>query len=187
MAGIGENQSGRPSHINWSPASFDRRVCRRSFPQAIILDSTATDESFRWQDASVAWPFRQLRQEAVPRRVARPAPGVSPDPNRCARRRRDRPRRNPSPLHAATPRIFKFFDDMVDHCCYAWNRLIGQPWKIMSIARRDWVAGRQGREAHHPVLPNREAAPPRTLSGDRGEVEKIQDRRAHGGGAIEFC
>jgi hypothetical protein len=27
-----------------------------------------------------------------------------------------------------------------DHCCYAWNTLIDQPWKIMSIARRDWAA-----------------------------------------------
>jgi hypothetical protein len=31
-------------------------------------------------------------------------------------------------------RIFKSFDDIVDHCCYAWNTLIEQPWKIMSIA-----------------------------------------------------
>ena len=39
-------------------------------------------------------------------------------------------------------RIFKSFDEIVDHCCYAWNTLIDQPWKIMSIARRDWaVAG----------------------------------------------
>jgi DDE superfamily endonuclease len=37
-------------------------------------------------------------------------------------------------------RIFKSFDDIVDHCCYAWNTLIDQPWKIMSIARRDWTA-----------------------------------------------
>ena len=36
-------------------------------------------------------------------------------------------------------RIFKSFDD-IDHCCYAWNTLIDQPWKIMSIARRDWAA-----------------------------------------------
>jgi hypothetical protein len=35
-------------------------------------------------------------------------------------------------------RIFKSFD-IVDHCCYAWNTLIEQPWKIMSIARRDWA------------------------------------------------
>jgi len=28
---------------------------------------------------------------------------------------------------------------IVDHCCYAWNTLIDQPWKIMSIARRDWA------------------------------------------------
>jgi DDE superfamily endonuclease len=25
-------------------------------------------------------------------------------------------------------RIFKSFDDIVDHCCYAWNTLIDQPW-----------------------------------------------------------
>ena len=25
--------------------------------------------------------------------------------------------------------IFKSFDDIVDHCCYAWNTLIDQPWK----------------------------------------------------------
>src|SRR4029077_4850589 len=36
-------------------------------------------------------------------------------------------------------RVFKSFDDIVDHCCYAWNTLIGQPWKIMSIARREWA------------------------------------------------
>ena len=34
---------------------------------------------------------------------------------------------------------FKFYDDIVDHCCYAWNTLIDQPWKIMSIALRDWA------------------------------------------------
>jgi hypothetical protein len=27
-----------------------------------------------------------------------------------------------------------------DHCCYAWNTLIERPWKIMSIAHRDWAA-----------------------------------------------
>jgi hypothetical protein len=37
-------------------------------------------------------------------------------------------------------RIFKSFDDIVDHCCYAWNTLTDQPWKIISIARRDWAA-----------------------------------------------
>jgi transposase len=36
-------------------------------------------------------------------------------------------------------RVFKSFDDIVDHCCYAWNTLIDQPWKIMSIAKRDWA------------------------------------------------
>ncbi|MGY4319427.1 transposase [Bradyrhizobium sp. JR3.5] len=36
-------------------------------------------------------------------------------------------------------RVFKSYDNIVDHCCYAWNTLIDQPWKIMSIARRDWA------------------------------------------------
>jgi hypothetical protein len=44
----------------------------------------------------------------------------------------------------------------------------------MSIARRDWVAGRQGGEAHRPVLPNRKAAAPRTLSGGRGRSKKFK-------------
>jgi transposase len=38
-------------------------------------------------------------------------------------------------------RIFKSYKDIVDHCCYAWNRLIEQPWKIMSIGTRDWACG----------------------------------------------
>jgi hypothetical protein len=33
-------------------------------------------------------------------------------------------------------RIFKSFDDIVDHCCDAWNKLIDQPWRIMSIGMR---------------------------------------------------
>jgi len=37
-------------------------------------------------------------------------------------------------------RIFKFFDNIVDQYCYALNTLIDQPWKIISIARRDWAA-----------------------------------------------
>jgi hypothetical protein len=36
-------------------------------------------------------------------------------------------------------RIFKSYDDIVDHCCEARNTLIDQPWKIISIATRDWA------------------------------------------------
>lgn len=36
-------------------------------------------------------------------------------------------------------RIFKSFNDIVDHCCYSWNTLVNQPWKIMSLALRDWA------------------------------------------------
>ena len=36
-------------------------------------------------------------------------------------------------------RVFTSYDDIVDHCCFAWNKLIDQPWKIMSIGMRDWA------------------------------------------------
>ena len=36
-------------------------------------------------------------------------------------------------------RVFQCFDDIVGHCCDAWNKLINQPWKIMSLARRSWA------------------------------------------------
>lgn len=38
-------------------------------------------------------------------------------------------------------RIFRSYDDIVDHCCHAWNKLIDQPWRIMSIGMRDWAHG----------------------------------------------
>jgi len=33
-------------------------------------------------------------------------------------------------------RVFRNHDDIVDQYCHAWNRLISQPWCIMSIALR---------------------------------------------------
>ena len=36
-------------------------------------------------------------------------------------------------------RIFKPYQDILDHCCYAWNKLTDQPWLIMSIGTRQWV------------------------------------------------
>ena len=38
-------------------------------------------------------------------------------------------------------RVFTSYDNIVDHCCHAWNRLVEQPWKIMSIGSRDWAQG----------------------------------------------
>jgi hypothetical protein len=31
------------------------------------------------------------------------------------------------------------YDDIVDHCCAAWYKLIDQPWRIMSIGLHDWA------------------------------------------------
>ena len=36
-------------------------------------------------------------------------------------------------------RVFKSYDDLVDHCCEAWNNLGDNPWRIMSIGLRQWA------------------------------------------------
>ena len=38
-------------------------------------------------------------------------------------------------------RVFRSYDDILEHCCYAWNKLVDQPWTIMSIGLRDWAHG----------------------------------------------
>jgi transposase len=38
-------------------------------------------------------------------------------------------------------RIFQSYGTILDHCCEAWNKLIGQPWRILSIGMRDWAHG----------------------------------------------
>ena len=40
-------------------------------------------------------------------------------------------------------RVFATYDDIVVHCCEAWNKLIDQPWRIISIGMRDWAHGYQ--------------------------------------------
>jgi hypothetical protein len=41
--------------------------------------------------------------------------------------------------HRLSNGIFKSYDQIVDHCCDAWNKLIDQPRKIMSIGLRKWA------------------------------------------------
>jgi transposase len=36
-------------------------------------------------------------------------------------------------------RIFTCYDNLVDHCCDAWNKLVQQPWIVMSIGLRRWA------------------------------------------------
>ena len=36
-------------------------------------------------------------------------------------------------------RVFSSYQDILNHCCYAWNTLVDQPWRIFSIGLRDWA------------------------------------------------
>ena len=38
-------------------------------------------------------------------------------------------------------RVFTSYDNIIDHCCEAWNKLVHQPSRIMSIGRRNWARG----------------------------------------------
>ena len=38
-------------------------------------------------------------------------------------------------------RVFKNYDDILDHCCQAWNNLVSQPERITSIGTRKWANG----------------------------------------------
>jgi len=35
--------------------------------------------------------------------------------------------------------VFASYEEILDHCCDAWNRLIDQPWRIMTLGLRDWA------------------------------------------------
>ena len=53
------------------------------------------------------------------------------------------PRRSTRRSSATTGsnRVFKGYDDIVAHCCAAWNDLIDQPWRIRLIGSRTWAEG----------------------------------------------
>ena len=36
-------------------------------------------------------------------------------------------------------RVFETYEEIFDADCDSWNRLIDQPWRIMSIGMRDWA------------------------------------------------
>lgn len=38
-------------------------------------------------------------------------------------------------------RIFASYEAILDQCCDAWNKLLDQPWRIMSIGLRAWAHG----------------------------------------------
>jgi transposase len=36
-------------------------------------------------------------------------------------------------------RVFRSYDNIVDHCCDACNKLVGEPCRIISTGLRDWA------------------------------------------------
>ncbi|MDI1295063.1 MAG: hypothetical protein PSY12_04140 [bacterium] len=38
-------------------------------------------------------------------------------------------------------RISTSHENIIDICCKAWNRLVDQPWRIMTIGHRTWAGG----------------------------------------------
>ena len=45
------------------------------------------------------------------------------------------------PDRVLSNRIFQSYDDILDHACAAWRRIVDQPWRIVTIGLRDWAHG----------------------------------------------
>ena len=75
-------------------------------------------------------------------------------------------------------RVFKSYDDIVDHCCDAWNNLVEQPWRVMSIGLRD---GPIGSDQRGLVL-----TPAMRRGADALEARYVCDR-AHSTGGEPNC
>jgi len=54
-------------------------------------------------------------------------------------------------------RVFASYQDLLDHCCSAWNALVEQPWTIMSVGLRSSV---MIRKAWYNSAPPTGSSPP---------------------------
>jgi hypothetical protein len=43
--------------------------------------------------------------------------------------------------YSLSNRVSTSHGNIVDHCDEAWNKLLDQPWPIMTITRRQWARG----------------------------------------------
>jgi hypothetical protein len=79
--------------------------------------------------------WRSQPCSTAPQRPQDPKQHLAPAPaTACPRAQQPRKHLAVMRQNWLSNRIFKSYDDIVDYCCYAWNTLIDQPWKIMSIA-----------------------------------------------------
>ena len=54
-------------------------------------------------------------------------------------------------------RVFKSYDDILDHCCFAWNKLIEMPWEnyvyrnsrmgLSVLIRETWYNAQQAKSS----------------------------------------
>ena len=48
-------------------------------------------------------------------------------------------------------RVLTSYDNIVDHCADAWNKLVAQPWRIMSLGLPNWAYGRRSGSCCPPL------------------------------------
>jgi transposase len=108
--------------------SKDGPQARRLLALAAIYDGATRTEAARIGGVTLQivrdWvmKFNAMGPDGL---VDRKAPGRAPRLNGSHR--------------AALAAMFKSYEDILDHCCHAWNKLVDQPWSIMSIGMRDWA------------------------------------------------
>ncbi len=43
-------------------------------------------------------------------------------------------------------RIFRCYEDLLDHRCNIWNKPVEKPWRIMFLGLREWAYGFRSEE-----------------------------------------
>jgi DDE superfamily endonuclease len=111
---------------------FKVRSCRRDLHQTLL-------RGFSWNDAHALLFLDQAGWHVSTRLPVPDNITLSPLPPKS-------PELNPVEIiwqfmrgNWLSNRIFKSYDDILDHCCFAWNKLIDMPWKIISIGTREWA------------------------------------------------
>jgi transposase, IS5 family len=154
---------GRPMPLNTARANgakskvrcaVEHVFARTTRPMGLVVrtvGSRPSDREDRTGQPRLQHASRRLAHRTASRHgVKHGPPQARSSP---AAERRDRPYARPPPKQAPTRldggfleasnwlsnRVFASYDDIVGHCCDAWNKLADQPWRIMSLGLCEWA------------------------------------------------
>jgi hypothetical protein len=100
-------------------------------------DKPAREVRLRWDAMPFCFSIRRdgtCPASSMCRAISRSCPSRPNVPSNPAEKVREFMRDN-----WLSNRVFLNADDLLDHCCEAWNKLRSQPWRLMSVGMREWA------------------------------------------------